>query len=210
MHRLATGGADELTRSPRAAADGPDMLDAPGACHRARMVIVSAVMGLVTATVELDRRGWFVDAATKQMVLDGRFVAGGSAPAIPPGFRIDAQVALATVGERYLIALPLGRVDVALENSLATVGRIHEAMVVLVERSCNGYARARFLSHGDEVDAAMAVAVVRYSWAWDETKEIIVELGIGMHGVSVVPPRTTADDRAKSSTARFTAQASPR
>jgi hypothetical protein len=137
--------------------------------------------------VELDRRGWFIDATTKRTPLDGRGGAGGPGPAFPPDFRIDAHVALLTVGERYLVAFPHWA-GVELEAALATVGAVQEATVVLVEHFRNGYALAKFLSHADETHAAMAVAVVQYAWAWDETEEIVVQLGISTHGVRVVPP----------------------
>jgi len=144
-------------------------------------------MGVVTETVELDPRVRFVDATSMeiwQMVLPSDGLPG---PAAPPGFKAGAQIALVTMGERYLVAFPRVEVDAVLEGSLATIAALDGATVVLVvEFDRPGHAVARLLGAGDPARAAMAVAVVKYSWAWDETEEILVETGVTTHAVRVV------------------------
>lgn len=142
----------------------------------------------MTETVELDQRCWFVDATSRQTwqwvfpTFDGL-----ACPPAPPGFKGDAQLALVTAGERYLVAFPRNGVDAILEEALATVGAAEGATAVLVEVDRPGYAVARVLGRGDTTHAAMAVAVVKYSWAWDETEEILVETGVITYAVRVVP-----------------------
>jgi hypothetical protein len=144
-------------------------------------------MGLVTEAVELDRRVRFVDATSRQT---WQWVApnsdGLTGPPAPPGFKIDAQLALVTAGERYLVSFPTSRVDAVLEDALATVGTAEGATVVLVESDRPGGAVARVLGPGDTTRAAMAVAVARHAWAWDETEEILVEIGAITYAVRVV------------------------
>jgi hypothetical protein len=144
-------------------------------------------MRFVTETVELDQRCWFVDATSRQtwhwVVPSSDGLAG---PPAPPGFKGDAQFALVTAGERYLVAFPRSGVDAVLEDALATVGATEGATVVLVEVDRPGCAVARVLGRGDTTHAAMAVAVVKYSWAWDETEEILIETGAITYAVRVV------------------------
>lgn len=143
-------------------------------------------MGCVTETVELDQHCWLVDATSTQTwqwvvpSFDGR---GG--PPAPPGFKGDAQFALVTAGERYVVAFPRSGIDAVLEDALATVGTAEGATVVLVEVDRPGSAVARVLGRGNTAHAAMAVAVVKYSWAWDETEEILIETGAITYAVRV-------------------------
>src|SRR5947209_2004896 len=135
-------------------------------------------MGLVTETVELDQRCWFIDATSRQTWQWLRPTSAGLVgPPAPPGSKRDAQFALVTAGERYLVAFPTSGVDAVLEDALATVGAAEGATVVLVEVDRPGCAKARVSGRGDATHAAMAVAVVKYSWAWDETEEILIETG---------------------------------
>ena len=66
----------------------------------------------MTETVELDQRCRFVDATSRQtwqwVVANSDELAG---PPAPPGFKGDAQFALVTAGERYLVAFPRSGVD---------------------------------------------------------------------------------------------------
>jgi len=143
-------------------------------------------MGLMIETVELDRCCWFVDATSRET---WQWVAptsdGLAGPPAPPGFKGDAQFALVTVGERYLVVFPRSGVDAVLEGTLAMVGAAEGATVVLVEVDRPGGAVARVLGPGDTTHAAMAVAVVKYSWAWDETEEILIETGAITYAVRV-------------------------
>jgi hypothetical protein len=144
-------------------------------------------MGFVTETVELDQRCWFVDATSGQTWQGFVSTSDGLAGApVPPGFEADAQFALVTAGERYLVVLPRSRVDAVLEDALTTVGATEGATVVLVEVDRPGSAVARVFGRGDTTRAAMAVAVVKYSWAWDETEEILIETGAITYAVRVV------------------------
>src|SRR5678815_1889506 len=63
-------------------------------------------------TVELDPRCRFVDATSRQtwqwVVANSDELAG---PPAPPGLKGDAQFALVTAGERYLVAFPRSGVD---------------------------------------------------------------------------------------------------
>jgi hypothetical protein len=73
-----------------------------------------------------------------------------------------------------------------LEDALATVGAAQGATVVLVEIDRPGSAVARVLGRDDTTHAAMAVAVVKYSWGWDETEELLIETGSITYAVRVV------------------------
>jgi hypothetical protein len=88
-------------------------------------------MEIVTETVEIDPRVRFVDATSMEIwqVLSSDGTPG---PPAPPGFKAGAQIALVTVGERYLVAFPHVEVDAVLEGSLATIAELEEATVVLV------------------------------------------------------------------------------
>jgi hypothetical protein len=93
---------------------------------------------------------------------------------------------MVTAGERYLVAFPRVEVDAVLEDSLAAIAALDGATIVLVELDQPGRARARLLGTGDATHAAMAVAVVKYSWAWDEAEEILIDSGATTHAVRVV------------------------
>jgi hypothetical protein len=142
---------------------------------------------VVTESVELHPGVRFVDTTSMKTWHKMSSIADGLPDPTPPsGFRADVQIAMVTAGERYFVAFSHVEVDAVLEDSLASIAALDGATIVLVELDRPGRARARLLGAGDAMHAAMAVAVVKYSWAWDETEEILIDSGAATHAVRVV------------------------